>query len=131
MEKTNIFFFYSIERSISTWDLSFFRDLSENMRKMFRKRDLKPEVGQVKVSSLKRDCLFLHFTFVSLKSFETERGSSSALTANSVKDKGRSQDLKSGASCSAEVIVEQCIDVMFILSEHRRPKLVSREKAND
>lgn len=94
-------------------------------------RDLKPEVGQVKVSSLKRDCLFLHFTFVSLKSFETERGSSSALNANFVKDKGRSQDLKSGASCSAEVILDQCIDVMFILSEHRRPKLVPREKAND
>ena len=60
-----------------------------------------------------------------------ERGSSSALNASFVKDKGRSQDLKSGASCSAQVIVDQCIDVMFILSEHRRPKLVSREKAND
>ena len=101
-------------------------------------RDLKPEVGQVKVSSLKRDCLFLtNFSivkaifFVSLKSFETERGSSSALNANFVEDKGRSQDLKSGASCSAEVILDQCIDVMFILSEHRRPKLVPREKAND
>ena len=85
----------------------------------YHSRDLKPEVGQVKVSSLKRDC------------FETERGSSSALNANFVKDTGRSQDLKSGASCSAEVILDQCIDVMFILSEHRRPKLVSREKAND
>ena len=46
-----------------------------------------------------------------------ERGSSNTLNANSVKDKGKSKDLKGGASCSAEVIVDQCIDVMFICSE--------------
>ena len=46
-----------------------------------------------------------------------ERGSSNALNANSVKDTGKSEDLKSGASCSAEVIVDQWIDVMFICSE--------------
>ena len=43
-----------------------------------------------------------------------ERGSSNALNANSVKDTGKSEDLKSGASCSAEVIVDQWINVMFI-----------------
>ena len=42
-----------------------------------------------------------------------ERGSSNTLNANSVKDKGKSKDLKGGASCSAEVIVDQCIDVML------------------
>ena len=46
-----------------------------------------------------------------------ERGSSNALNANSLKDTGKSEDLKSGASCSAEVIVDQWIDVMFICSE--------------
>ena len=46
-----------------------------------------------------------------------KRGSSNTLKANSVKDKGKSKDLKGGASCSAEVIVDQCIDVMFICSE--------------
>ena len=46
-----------------------------------------------------------------------ERGSSNALNANSVKDKGKNEDLKSGASCSAEEIADQCIDVMFICSE--------------
>ena len=40
-----------------------------------------------------------------------ERGSSNVLNANSVKDKGKSEDLKE------EVIVDQCIDVMFISSE--------------
>ena len=46
-----------------------------------------------------------------------KRGFSNILKANSVKDKGKSKDLKGGASCSAEVIVDQCIDVMFICSE--------------
>ena len=46
-----------------------------------------------------------------------ERGSLNALDANSVKDKGKTKDLEGGASCSAEVIVDQCIDVMFICSE--------------
>ncbi|XP_066023833.1 ankyrin-2-like isoform X9 [Pocillopora verrucosa] len=46
-----------------------------------------------------------------------ERGSLNALDANSVKDKGKTKDLEGGASCSAEVIVDQCIDVMFICGE--------------
>ena len=46
-----------------------------------------------------------------------ERGSLNAPNANSVKDKGKSEDLKGKASCSAEVIVDQCVDVMFICSE--------------
>ena len=46
-----------------------------------------------------------------------ERGFSNALNVNSVKDKGKTEDLKGGASCSAEVIVDQCIDVMFLCSE--------------
>ena len=40
-----------------------------------------------------------------------EKGSSNVLNANSVKDKGKSEDFKE------EVIVDQCIDVMFISSE--------------
>ena len=54
---------------------------------------------------------------VVVKSFEMERGSLNAPNANSVKDKGKSEDLKGKASCSAEVIVDQCVDVMFICSE--------------
>ena len=46
-----------------------------------------------------------------------ERGSLNALDANSVKDKGKTKDLEGGASCSAEVIVDRCIDVMFICGE--------------
>ena len=54
---------------------------------------------------------------VVVKSFEMERGSLNAPNANSVKDKGKSEDLKGKASCSAEVIIDQCVDVMFICSE--------------
>ena len=65
----------------------------------------------------KSDCPFPHVTFVYKKSFAMERGSSNALNEISVKNKGKSEDLKSGASCGADAVVDECIDVMFICSE--------------